>query len=254
MAGLTPEPELYALLHRGTPGDEAFYLDACGGADSVLEFGCGHGRLMVPLAREGGHRITGIDCDDGLLGLARRALAAHGERAVCASLHRADMRTVDLAQRFDRVVIPYNGLYCMPCEADQVACLVNAARHLAPGGRVVFDAYAIDTFHFEADEGENDADDEPVASIAWRGTTWNVHETCGWDRAAQRLHVDYRYQPADSSAVVHQRIDHRYLLTGQVPQVCDAAGLRILQIAGGFLGEPFDRHSEHLVCIAEAAG
>ena len=64
--------------------------------------------------------------------------------------------------------------------------------------------------------------------------------------------MTYRYQPADGSATLHQRLDHRYLLTGQVARVCEAAGLRILHIAGGFQGEPFDADSEHLACIAEA--
>jgi len=248
---LIAHPELYALLHQGTPGDEAFYLDACHGARSVLEFGCGHGRLMRPLALAG-HRVTGIDQDQGLLALAQASIARHGG-GPCTALHHGDMRTASLDGRFDRVIIPYNGLYCLASEAEQVACLTNAARHLAPGGRVVFDAYAIDAFHFEADEDDDETDDDPVASLAWRGTVWNVFETCGWKRSTQRLQVRYDFQPADDSTPVSEQVDHRYLLTGQVARVCESAGLQILHSAGGFQNEPLDRDSEHLVCIAQAA-
>ena len=30
---------LYAMLHRGTPGDRAFYREVCRGATTVLELG-----------------------------------------------------------------------------------------------------------------------------------------------------------------------------------------------------------------------
>lgn len=252
MEALNARAELYALLHRGTPGDEAFYLRECRDADSLLEFGCGHGRLMLPLARAG-HRVTGIDLDEGLLNLARASFATQPTAADRATLRRGDMQTVSLAGHFARVIIPYNGLYCLESESEQVSCLANAARHLAPGGRIIFDAYAIDDFHFEADEDEDDADHDPVDSLSWRGTVWDVYESSSWERRTQRLQVHYRYQARDTSDPIYQRIDHHYLLTGQIPRVCEAAGLRILRIAGGFQGERFNQHSEHLTCVAEAA-
>ena len=88
--------------------------------------------------------------------------------AKCVANNGLDDRfeSFGLAGRFDRVLIAYNSLYCLESEADQVSCLANAARHLTPEGRIVLDAYAIDAFHFEADEtdeGEDDAVDVVLA-------------------------------------------------------------------------------------------
>ena len=46
------EAELYALTHRGNPGDTEFYARRCAGAGSVLELGTGYGRLLPALPRE----------------------------------------------------------------------------------------------------------------------------------------------------------------------------------------------------------
>jgi SAM-dependent methyltransferase len=218
---------------------------------TVLELGCGYGRLLAPLARAG-HRVTGVDADAGLLTLARETVAALPAPArERVTLLADDMRTFALDARFERVLIPYNGLYCLPSEAEQIACLANAARHLAPGGRLVFDGYAIDAFHEAVDEDDEHDDAQPVVSVEWRGRVWDVLEHSDWVRAAQVLRVRYECRPRDGGAPVMDAVNHRYLLTGQVGGVCEAAGLRVVETAGGFRGEPLDADSEHLVCVAE---
>ena len=66
------DPELYALLHRGTPGDEAFYVEHCRG-QRVLELGAGYGRLMPALA-DVASEYVGLERDPGMLRLATAAL------------------------------------------------------------------------------------------------------------------------------------------------------------------------------------
>ena len=190
-------PELFALLHPGTPGDLAFYRARCAGAARVLELGCGAGRVLLDLARTG-HAVTGIDRDPGLLALAREALGEEPAQ-VCArvTLVDGDMRRFALGRRFERIVIPYNGLYCLADDDEVAACLRCAGEHLSPGGEIVFDAWAADAFHAEADPDEPDAgDDQPITHVAWRGRTYDVFEASEWQRAAQRIragqpfHVD----------------------------------------------------------------
>jgi len=248
------EPELYALVHCGTPGDEAFYAHACQGAETVLELGCGYGRILTALAARG-HRVTGIDLDPGLLALARagrQRLTAPQREAI--SLQHDDMRGFAVPGCFRRVIIPYNGLYCLADESEQVACLRAAARHLDHGGQVIFDAYAIDAFHAEADPRAPSEDDgEPVATVRWRDRTWDVHEHTDWDRDAQRLTARYAYRARDGSATRSEVIHHRYLLTGQLCELCARAGLRLVSAHGDFQGAPLESESEHMVAVATRA-
>jgi len=117
----------------------------------------------------------------------------------------------------------------------------------------VFDAWAADAFHAEADPDEADADgDEPVAAVSWRGRTYDVFETSDWRRAEQLIRVEYLYRARGGADAYVDRIEHRYLLTGQVPGLAAAAGLRVAGAWGGLRGEPLRRDSEHLAYLLRA--
>lgn len=94
---------------------------------SVLELGCGAGRIAGPLSALG-HRVTGVDNGAGMI----EALPAEVEGIV------ADAGTVRLGRRFGAVVLashlindPGNGL----------AFVATAAAHLERGGVVVAETY-----------------------------------------------------------------------------------------------------------------
>src|SRR5690606_14496409 len=97
----------YAALHRGTPGDLDHYQRVCQSASSVLELGCGYGRVVAALAAPG-RVVVGVEQDPELLAMARDALAPLSKAAQAGvELVRGDMRTVSLDRRFDRVLIPF---------------------------------------------------------------------------------------------------------------------------------------------------
>jgi len=248
------DPELFALLHRGTPGDLAFYRARSAGAARVLELGCGHGRVVLALARAG-RVVTGLDRDAGLLALAARGVAtAPPAVRQRVTLIEGDMRGFALAGVFDRILLPYNGIYCLGSDAEVIACLRSAAAHLAPGGGIVFDAWSADAFHAEADPQDEDPDDgAPVDSVTWRGRVYDVFESSEWQRDAQCIRVRYRYRPRRGGAEVEDRIAHRYLLTDQIPALAAAAGLRVAQAWGGFAGQPLGGDSEHIAYLLRAA-
>jgi SAM-dependent methyltransferase len=246
-------PELYALVHRGTPGDLAFYLEAAYGADTVLELGCGYARVLAPLA-DAGHRVVGLDSDPGLLALAFDAVSALPRAArERVELVHGDMREFRLAAKFDRVFIPYNGIYCLGSEAAQLRCLRLAGEHLAPGGILIWDAYAIDCFHATADALDTEEEEEAVLRVRHDGRDYDVFEASAWRREEQSLRVRYRYRPCDGGPALRERIDHRYLLTTQLTPLCAAAGLRLEQACGDFDGAPLGAESEHMVCRARKA-
>ncbi|MCK6508836.1 methyltransferase domain-containing protein [Myxococcota bacterium] len=135
---------LYQITHRGNAGDIAFYRRVCRGAETVLELGCGWGRVMRPLL-EAGHRVTGLDLHpDMIAALQQRLSSAPDAIRDRASLILADMSEFSLPQRFDRVLIPYNGLYVLLSESAQRACLQRAFDHLVAGGELWLDLYQVD--------------------------------------------------------------------------------------------------------------
>jgi SAM-dependent methyltransferase len=95
---------------------------------SLLEIGCGDGRLAAELARCG-HRIVAVDSDSECVGLARR-------RGVDAR-HATWPETSDSLERFDVVLFTRSLHHC----SDLDAALEAASRVLRPSGILWIDDF-----------------------------------------------------------------------------------------------------------------
>ena len=106
----------------------------------VLDVACGFGRLALELAGRG-VAVTGADLCAEYLDEARAAAA---QRAVPATFHHQDMRTLPWQAAFD-------GAYCFGNsfayfdDADNAATLAGIARALRPGARLVLDTFCSET-------------------------------------------------------------------------------------------------------------
>jgi SAM-dependent methyltransferase len=111
----TGEPALiHGLLPRGA---------------SILDIGCGPGRIAGPLT-ELGHAVTGIDDGPAMI-----AALPKGVGGIVA-----DARSVRLGRRFDAVLLLSH--FVNDLDADAIVC--TAAAHLVPGGIVVGETYPPD--------------------------------------------------------------------------------------------------------------
>ena len=107
---------------------EATFVEGLG-VHSVLDAGCGTGRVAIELARRG-LDVVGVDADPGMLSAAR-GKAPELEWVV------ADLAVLDLGQRrFDAAVLAGNVMiFVVP--GTEGAVLERLAAHLGPGGLVV---------------------------------------------------------------------------------------------------------------------
>ena len=95
---------------------------------SVLDAGCGTGRIGRELARRGAE-VVGVDIDADMLSTAQR-------KAPELAWHLADLRTVDLGRTFDAILMAGNVMiFLAPGTEGEV--VANMARHLAPGGVLI---------------------------------------------------------------------------------------------------------------------
>ena len=95
---------------------------------SVLDAGCGTGRVAIELARRG-IDVVGIDIDPDMLAHARTKSAQ-------LAWVEGDLAQVDLGRRFDVVVLAGNVMiYLEP--GSEATVVANMARHLEPGGALV---------------------------------------------------------------------------------------------------------------------
>jgi len=101
------------------------FLDVLPARATILDVGCGAGRPIAAYFVEQGHRVTGVDFSLAMLALAR-------ERFPAGDWRWADMRTLELGERFDGI-IAWNSFFHLTSE-DQRGVLARFAAHLRAGG------------------------------------------------------------------------------------------------------------------------
>jgi SAM-dependent methyltransferase len=98
------------------------------GPSSVLDAGCGTGRVAIELHRRG-VEVVGVDIDGHMLDTARR-------KAPQLRWVEADLAAFELGLRVDLVVAAGNVMVFVPVE-HRPAAVANLAGHLQPGGHLV---------------------------------------------------------------------------------------------------------------------
>lgn len=125
-----------ALAQAGEDVHGEAHFVASLGVSSVLDAGCGTGRVAIELARRGIDAV-GVDLDASMLAVARR-------KAPHLPWYEGDITTIELtmpeapARRrlFDAIALAGNVMiFLVP--GSEAAAVANLARHLAPGGALV---------------------------------------------------------------------------------------------------------------------
>ena len=107
---------------------------------SVLELGCGTGRVTLPLAPHC-QLIHGIDLSPAMVQLCQSKAAKAGLPADKIVVSEGDIADFDLGQRFDLIIAPYRVLQNLETDAEVDGLLGCVRRHLAPGGTCVLNVF-----------------------------------------------------------------------------------------------------------------
>lgn len=95
---------------------------------SILDAGCGTGRIAIELTRRG-FDVVGVDLDADMIAQAVRKAPDHAWLV-------DDLGRMQLDRRFDLIAMPGNVM--LFCEPDDRRLIVhNLAQHLLPGGRLI---------------------------------------------------------------------------------------------------------------------
>lgn len=232
--------------------DVPFYVDlarqAGAAGQSVLELGCGTGRVTIPIA-QAGVDIVGLDNSPAMLEVARRKAGDAGNpRWVLAEM--ADFR---LDQRFGLVIIPFRSFLLLLTVGEQKACLARIYDHLVPGGKLALNVF----------------NPSILAIAGWLGA-----DSERWLRRVEgpgmERWVNRRYSPAsqqlnetrtdvdlsDAGAVV-QRVERnlrlRWVYRYEMEHLLALAGFEVEALYGWFDGSPFTDDSDEMVWVARRA-
>lgn len=130
--------QFYDMEMENFHADLSFYLERIKGSNTVLELGCGTGRLCRQLAATGAD-ITAIDLSPSMLRLAKLKAAPTNISYVCM-----DMTVLALSRQFDTVIIPYHTLNLLITVDKIKKCLKQIRTVLQKDGRLLLQLFIPD--------------------------------------------------------------------------------------------------------------
>jgi len=226
---------LYDVLNPPGP-DDAFYMELVMGAGSVLDVGCGTGRLLRR-AREAGHagRLCGVDPDPAMLELARCRPDVEWLQGTAAS--------ISLDEGFDLAVMTGHAFQCLVEDEDLQASLRSIRRALVDDGRFAFET-------------------RNPAARAWEG--WSTTTLDAVDPSGAPVRVSYEIEDVVGGLVTFaettrdregrsRRVDRatlRFLWPDELDHFLEHAGFVVEARYGGWGREPLAEDSAEIVTIA----
>ena len=231
------------LGRRDVPFWRQLALNASG---SVLELGCGTGRIAIPLGRAG-VSLVGIDRSEAMLARARQRVRRSRLQSR-VRLVRGDIRRLPFVAPFALVMAPYGILQSLLHERDLKATLSAVNDVLEPGG----------TFGMElvADLPSWQEYRKRISLTGWRarkgGSRITLVETVRQDAARKLTIFDQEFSEQQG----RRRRTHTFSLTFRtltVPQMArrlQRAGFEITALLGDYRGAPWDPRADVWVILA----
>ncbi len=238
---------LHSQLEEDLPLWEALTQEADG---SVLEIGCGTGRLLLHLAQLG-HTLTGIDVSAVALATAQAKLDA-ASLTDQVSLHRADMRDFDLPKKdFAAALLPLNTFMHCHTQTDQLATLRAIHRHLQPNGQLIIDLFYPDPLMLAEVDGRLYFEADLVNELTGHTVQWTWRHDI--DLAEQMRHLTYILDEIDAEGRVRRvtiPFSLRFVYRFEMELLLAITGFATAEIYGSYDLDPFDSHSPRMIFVA----
>jgi SAM-dependent methyltransferase len=208
----------------------------------ILELGCGSGRTLLPLARDG-WRVTGVDNSATMLDRCRARLKRVRDARV--ELVRADFRALALGRRFPLVICPFNAFMHLYAREDVERFLAVVRAHLAPGGLFAFDVMNPDLAWLSRDPTRRWARTRFRHPRTGKLTYYST--SLSYDAALQIAFMRIYYEPAGGGRTRTIRLTHRQFFPLELEALLHYNGFTIEAHEGDFDGGALVPESEEQV-------
>ena len=236
MSEYDPFAEIYDEWSEHMTEDVAFYVDLAREAEgAIVELAVGNGRVAIPVARETGRKVVGIDISPAMLEQARERAETEG---VDLELRQGDMRDLELDEPAGLVYSPFRSLLHMPNWQDRRRVFERVAAALRPGGRFAWNAFVFDPLiaaRFSAEGVRQHAEDSRI----WTRTEY--------DPTDSRIDITaWVGQPGEGE----RKLSLWWVNRSEWEGLIEVAGLEVEALYGDFDRRPFDEESREFVWVA----
>lgn len=241
------DPAYYALAYGDRLHDVEFYVRLARECPDrrVLEYGCGNGRITLPMA-QAGTIVTAVDLSKPMLDdLERRLASLPTTIRQRVHAHRCDMRSFRTEERFSLVIAPFNTVLHLYEPEEFLAFARTVRSQLAERGRFVFDASLPQPSDLARDRDEwlECSDFEQPAT----GAVFGYAERFEYDPIRQLLVIWMRFTPKDGSEPFVIPLTHRQYYPQELRALLTCAGFSRVEFSSDFTQEMPGAHTDSLV-------
>lgn len=230
--------EMYDQWYSSLDAEGAVQLLAeLAGPGPILELGIGTGRVALPLVRRG-IEVHGIEASEAMV--AKLRAKPDGAR-IAVSI--GDFADADVEGEFSMVYVPFNTIFCLLTQDDQLRCFRNVARKLSREGVFVVEAFVPDLSRFDRDQRVGLEDFAPDGIRI---------EASKHDRLRQR--VESRHVVISQRGVEFYPLRIRYAYPSELDLMARLAGLELRERWGGWRRESFTAASTSHVSVYARSG
>ena len=240
----------YDDIYRDLTEDIPFYLNLLSNdpSISVLEIGCGTGRITLPLSQIGSD-VTGMDNSKHMLEKLRNKMSSYD---CTPKLTLKDMTNFKFDKKFDLVIIPFRGFQSLLTVIEQDQCLKSIKNVLSSNGRLLINLFVPSLSMFDQKENINylvkdvaDQTHDRTLSIKHR-TTFNKNN--------QIIRSSINIENSTTTQIISSHwlnFQLRYLYPMEAKYLFQNNGYKTVDLIGNYSGGEFTQDSEDMIWTLE---
>lgn len=200
----------------------------------VLELGIGTGRIALPLRRKG-ILVHGIDASEAML--SKLHAKPDGDRIPVTMGNFAD---VAVDGQFSLIYVLFNTFFALRTQDEQIRCCEHVARHLAPSGVFLIEAFVPDVARFSGKQA--------VRAVQVNSDEVRLNVT-QWDPVTQ--HLTSQHVVLTEQGVRLFPVKLRYVWPAELDLMARLAGLRLRERWEGWDRSGFTADSTKHISVYE---
>lgn len=243
----------YDHEYKGRRDDVTYYCNVAKenskDGDLILELGCGTGRLLLPLVRDG-HRLVGIDRNRPML---QRCSQKVAKLAACfhsrVQLIQGDFCHIPLAkQKFSLILAPFHAMMHL-YDRHKIEQFFAQIKHcLAPGGLLVLDVANPDLHWLCRDPNKRWSKTKLVHPVTKESFRYSTNHT--YDPVRQILFIRLYYENLSTQKEDVVQLVQRQFFPAELEALLTYNGFSISRWHGDFKGGGFAADSEEQILHA----
>jgi len=223
------------------------------GAEKILEIGCGTGRILIPLAKDG-HEISGLDLSNQMLEKCKEKLSYETiDIQNRVKLFQGSMTDFQLNTNFDLITAPFHCYQHLISEKEQLDCFKSINSHLTEGGLFVFDLSAKSIKSINNQELPKEKMDFSNIDIGGGIKLSRTKRTVAFYDKEQywdiELIFDISFQDGNTERMVYS-FPYKYFSLFEIKELLDHTGFEIENIYGNYDLTPFNDNSSEMIIVS----